>query len=104
MGAGDHLRHLTCDMIGAWRSDSSLTCNFSCLAGWICALIGGLSSGRVPYAQPVKTAPGATAVQIVYAAHRGSRDKAHEFRLTLPPVSHPEQRHRDMTAGSLPVR
>jgi len=31
----------------------------------------------VPYVQAVKTASGATAVQIVYSCHRGSRDIGH---------------------------
>jgi len=31
----------------------------------------------VPYVRTVKTASGATAVQIVYSSHRGSRDIEH---------------------------
>jgi hypothetical protein len=36
-----------------------------------------LQSGPVPYVRTVKTASGATAVQIVWSSHRGSRDIEH---------------------------
>ena len=50
---------------------------FSVRGSWICALIRGRRVGRVPYVRTVKTASGATAVQIVYSSHRGSRDIEH---------------------------
>lgn len=41
------------------------------------AHLPGLQSGSVPYVRTVKTASGATAVQIVYSSHRGLREIAH---------------------------
>ena len=37
----------------------------------------GFLSGRVPYVRTVRTPSGATAVQIVYSYHRGSRQMEH---------------------------
>ena len=51
----------------AWRTGGSLACGISWPVGRICALIGWLHSGPVPYVWTVKTASGATAVQIVAA-------------------------------------
>lgn len=58
-----------------WLDD--VTCRFSVRESWICALIRGRRVIRVPYRRTVKTASGATAVQIVYSSHRGSRDIEH---------------------------
>jgi hypothetical protein len=54
-----------------------VTCGFVVRGGWICALIGLVGSGFVAYVRTVKTASGATAVQIVYSSRRGSRDIEH---------------------------
>ena len=51
---------------------------FRGLWGWKCAL-GGCPYGCLvsPYVRTVKTSSGATAVQIVYSSHCGSRDIEH---------------------------
>jgi hypothetical protein len=54
-----------------------VTCGFLVL--WVTGLRTnpGSLSGPVPHVRTVKTAPGATAGQIVYSYHRGSRDIGH---------------------------
>ena len=55
----------------------SVTCGFVVGECRSCALAAAVEWPGVPYVRTVKTASGATAVQIVYSSHRGSRDIEH---------------------------
>ncbi len=54
-----------------------MTCGFAGGAARICALSEARRVGAVAYVRTVKTASGATAVQIVYSSRRGSRSIEH---------------------------
>ncbi len=47
------------------------------MGAWICTLIGSVECSFVAYVRTVKTASGATAVQIVHSTRRGARDIEH---------------------------
>jgi hypothetical protein len=56
----------------------SLACGFVVDLAWMCALNRCYRvCGVAPYVRTVKTASGATAVQIVHGSRRGSRDIEH---------------------------